>query len=324
MDKHLLRTVNRAKKRIEDFQEEMPTWKVQDTQQYVERLEQTIKRMHSTSSELKIDIAGAKQEITNSNSIDDIKWNELIEEADKVLMESRDLINDLEDEVYNVRTSPKSVVKGSNALGSEIAPRLPQLSLPVFTGRAWDWPNFYASFKERVDSGPYSKLDKFEYLRQSLCGEALSTISTYIVEAGNYELALNRLKDHYGNQQLIISEMQNQLARISLRNESWHEQKQMVNTMLSLYNQLKRAGAVVDNEWVWKNIYQKFPTETTRELRKTTSIMKNTTDVEMLLTELDKLLIENITEEAIDSAFHPVSRLKTVEMTKDVETLQAG
>ncbi|KAK0398053.1 hypothetical protein QR680_002405 [Steinernema hermaphroditum] len=108
MDKHLLRTVNRAKKRIEDFQEEMPTWKVQDTQQYVERLEQTIKRMHSTSSELKIDIAGAKQEITNSNSIDDIKWNELIEEADKVLMESRDLINDLEDEVYNEMVKPET------------------------------------------------------------------------------------------------------------------------------------------------------------------------------------------------------------------------
>ncbi|KAK0423459.1 hypothetical protein QR680_008152 [Steinernema hermaphroditum] len=221
--------------------------KDQDTQQYVEHLEQTIKRMCSISNELKVDIADARQEITNSNSIDDIKWNELIEEADKVLMESRDLINDLEDEVYNVRTSPKSDVKGSNVLGSEIAPRLPQLTLPVFAGMAWDWPNFYASFKERVDSGPYSKLDKFEYLRHSLRGEALSTISTYIVEAENYELALNRLKDHYGNQQLIISEMQNQLARISLRNKSWHKQKQMVNTMLSLYNQLKRAGSPEQN-----------------------------------------------------------------------------
>ncbi|KAK0423457.1 hypothetical protein QR680_008152 [Steinernema hermaphroditum] len=93
--------------------------KDQDTQQYVEHLEQTIKRMCSISNELKVDIADARQEITNSNSIDDIKWNELIEEADKVLMESRDLINDLEDEVYNVRTSPKSDVKGSNKLSNQ-------------------------------------------------------------------------------------------------------------------------------------------------------------------------------------------------------------
>ncbi|KAK0419028.1 hypothetical protein QR680_013911 [Steinernema hermaphroditum] len=101
-------------------------------------------------NELKVDIADTRQEITNSNSMGDVKWNELIEEADKVLMAIRDLVNDLEDEVYNMRTSPKSVVKGGNAFGSEIAPRLPQLSLPVFTGKAWDWPNFYASFKERV------------------------------------------------------------------------------------------------------------------------------------------------------------------------------
>ncbi|KAL3113837.1 hypothetical protein niasHT_011512 [Heterodera trifolii] len=57
--------------------------------------------------------------------------------------------------------------------------RLPQLSLPVFSGEPMEWPAFWQSFESAVDCAALEPVDKRNYLHGCLRGKAARAVTAY-------------------------------------------------------------------------------------------------------------------------------------------------
>lgn len=85
-------------------------------------------------------------------------------------------------------------------MASQARVKLPDIKLPIFSGKFENWLNFHDLFLSLVHSSPnLSTIQKFYYLRSSLDGEALKLIQTIPISNEQYSVAWNLLKDHYQN-----------------------------------------------------------------------------------------------------------------------------
>ena len=87
-------------------------------------------------------------------------------------------------------------------LASPIKP--PQLKITPFDGDVLKWQEFWDQFEASIDKAHYSPIDKLNYLKSKLKGEALSAISGYQLSNNNYSVVVDVLKHRFGNPQLII------------------------------------------------------------------------------------------------------------------------
>ena len=84
--------------------------------------------------------------------------------------------------------------------------KMPKFSLPNFDGQYQNWTPFYERFMASVDSSKtLPDIQKFNYLKSSLVGEASQLISYLPLSNTNYKIALKILIDHYDNQRLIMN-----------------------------------------------------------------------------------------------------------------------
>ena len=84
-------------------------------------------------------------------------------------------------------------------LGINSAVRLPRLDLPTFSGNALEWQPFWDRFNAAVNSNPsISDVQKLNYLRSQLCGEASQVIAGFSLKSANYSQSVVLLKDYYG------------------------------------------------------------------------------------------------------------------------------
>ena len=88
--------------------------------------------------------------------------------------------------------------------------RLPRLDLPTFSGNALEWQPFWDGFNAAVNSNPsISDVQKLNYLRSQLRGEASLVIAGFSLTSANYSHSVVLLKDRYGQpQKLITAHMQ--------------------------------------------------------------------------------------------------------------------
>ena len=86
------------------------------------------------------------------------------------------------------------------------ASRLPKLSLPTFSGSPLLWQSFWDSFEAAVHNNPsLTGVEKFNYLRAQLEGEAARTVGGFPLTNANYEQSISLLKTRFGKQQRIIN-----------------------------------------------------------------------------------------------------------------------
>ncbi|XP_011858289.1 PREDICTED: uncharacterized protein LOC105555857 [Vollenhovia emeryi] len=84
--------------------------------------------------------------------------------------------------------------------------KLPTLQLPKFDGNYNQWLLFKDTFLSVIDSNDsLSKIQKFQYLRSALKGEALNVIQTLETTEANYDIAWNLIRERYENKKLIIN-----------------------------------------------------------------------------------------------------------------------
>ncbi len=131
------------------------------------------------------------------------KLEETIVEGEEYLEEARGRIRILKTKVPK-KDNPNNKSNG----GSSNVPKrvnLPKLSLPRFGGDLKEWTTFADTFEASVGSD--SRIDdiqKFQYLRGQLDGEALLTIAGLPLTSGNYREAMELLVDRYGQPHKII------------------------------------------------------------------------------------------------------------------------
>lgn len=68
--------------------------------------------------------------------------------------------------------------------------RLPKLNLPTFSGKYDEWLPFFDSFTSVIHSNAsLSRVQKFQYLKASLTGDASNVITSLETSDANYEVA---------------------------------------------------------------------------------------------------------------------------------------
>jgi hypothetical protein len=88
---------------------------------------------------------------------------------------------------------------------SSVYHRLPKLDLQKFNGNILDWQSFWDSFKSAFHTNPsLSGVQKFNYLKSSLRGEATQIIAGFALTNVNYDKAASLLHERYGKRDRII------------------------------------------------------------------------------------------------------------------------
>ncbi|XP_053389852.1 uncharacterized protein LOC123530907 [Mercenaria mercenaria] len=93
--------------------------------------------------------------------------------------------------------------------------KLPKLEMISFGGDKTRWVEFWDSFQSSVhDNSSISNVDKFNYLKSKLFGEARRAVMGIALSNENYTVALEVLKDRFGNTQEIIDLHYNRLINL--------------------------------------------------------------------------------------------------------------
>ncbi|KYN12751.1 hypothetical protein ALC57_15076 [Trachymyrmex cornetzi] len=83
--------------------------------------------------------------------------------------------------------------------------RLPKLDLPKFSGKYDEWCPFFDSFNSLIHiNASLSDVQKLQYLRASLTGDAAKIISALEISEPNYQVAWAILKERYDNRRAIV------------------------------------------------------------------------------------------------------------------------
>jgi len=83
--------------------------------------------------------------------------------------------------------------------------KLPKLELIPFGGDKTKWSEFWDSFKCSVhENKTLSNSEKFNYLKSKLYGEAQRAVSGLTLSDINYKIAIEILRDRFGNVQEVV------------------------------------------------------------------------------------------------------------------------
>jgi len=93
--------------------------------------------------------------------------------------------------------------------------KLPTLALPTFQGEYEKWMLFKDSFTSVIDQNvSLTPIQKFQYLRSALKGDALQVIECLNTSAENYYIAWDLIKRRYDNRRLIVNTHVQQLLSL--------------------------------------------------------------------------------------------------------------
>ncbi|XP_057308167.1 uncharacterized protein LOC130646050 [Hydractinia symbiolongicarpus] len=94
--------------------------------------------------------------------------------------------------------------------------RLPKFELPIFKGDPLCWQGFWDQFSASIhDNEEISDIDRFNYLKRYVEGQASETISGLSLSSTNYKEAIKILTERYGNPQVLISAHMDCLIRLN-------------------------------------------------------------------------------------------------------------
>ncbi|XP_063420583.1 uncharacterized protein LOC134705796 [Mytilus trossulus] len=83
--------------------------------------------------------------------------------------------------------------------------RLPKLDLPYFNGDILKWQTFWDCFESSIHfNDTLTSIQKFNYLKAQLEGSAAQTVEGFALTNGNYETAVNLLRDRFGQPSKLI------------------------------------------------------------------------------------------------------------------------
>lgn len=83
--------------------------------------------------------------------------------------------------------------------------KLPKIDIPSFNGNKLYWIEFWDSFENAVHRNDHlSEIDKFNYLKSKLTGEARNAIVGLSLSSKNYSVAIELLHKRFGNKQETI------------------------------------------------------------------------------------------------------------------------
>lgn len=130
------------------------------------------------------------------------------EEADKHEQERQSV----EEKVYTACADLQRIIDSQHhSIEENVIPpprinvKLPQLDLPTFDGKIKDWPSFKNIFMSSIGDSALPNIQKLQYLKSVLRGEAAGLVGSLLITEDNYEKAVNILTNRYENKIIIVN-----------------------------------------------------------------------------------------------------------------------
>ncbi|EPB68831.1 zinc knuckle [Ancylostoma ceylanicum] len=193
-----------------------------------------------------------------------------------------------------------SNLEGTSAQIGIAQPKLPAIPIPIFTGKIWEFANFWTLFEANVHTQPLTKLQKFNYLVSALRGEARETIRRYPISEDNYDNALALLRKKYGDESKLISGLQYRLESAKAEKHTIPAQRRLLECIIPLVAQLQKRGVNLDGSFTAQKILSKFSVPIQRrmlESRIRNGMAEQDWKLDDLLNDLDHFIA---TEERIN------------------------
>ena len=135
----------------------------------------------------------------------------------------------------------------------------PQLEITPFDGDVLKWQEFWDQFEASIHKANYSSIDKLNYLKSRLKGEALSAISGYQLSDNNYSVVVNVLKQRFGNPQLIIDAHYRSLSHLPAATNQTVNLRQCYDTTEQHLHSLEAIGENINHWYFVALISEKLP-----------------------------------------------------------------
>ncbi|XP_037929161.1 uncharacterized protein LOC119663624, partial [Teleopsis dalmanni] len=155
--------------------------------------------------------------------------NDEIDQGDFIQLESiyEEVYIQLQEEL-NVRS--QNVSETRTTVSNNI--KLPPLNVPIFSGRIEEWCPFWELFDRLVQQNHnLVDVERMQYLKGSLRGEAARLINHLTITANNYTAAVELLKQRYNNPAILVDNLINMLLSLrAIRNENVQDLKTLVDS----------------------------------------------------------------------------------------------
>ena len=215
-----------------------------------------------------------------------------------------------------------------------VASRLPKLDLPRYSGDPLGWQTFWDSFKAAVHSNSnLTGVEKFNYLRAQLDGEASRTVNGLTLTDANYEQSVSLLKSRFGKKQRIINAHMQALLELPTPSNSATSLRQLYDTIESHIRGLQLLGKTKETfgDFLIPIVFGKLPSVVRRNL--TRDHTSDEWNIDELLSAIEKeiTVLESGLERQGDSvrstvmgSFHTsVHRGQTVQQLGDKKVVSS-
>jgi len=154
--------------------------------------------------------------------------------------------------------------------GSETL-KLPKLTLPSFNGEILEWLEFHELFSVTIDKQKIANVEKLQYLKGCLKGEAARLILGLSLTNDNYATAMDLLQSRYGCKRRIIrTHIQALLSMKSPNIKAYISLREFVDGVNKHIRGLKTLGVSSDNYdlILYEILLSKLPSELKHECAK--------------------------------------------------------
>nr|XP_012232430.1 PREDICTED: uncharacterized protein LOC105678032 [Linepithema humile] len=168
----------------------------------------------------------------------------------------------------SMSTPSLNTITSSNSAAYLHQARLPRTDLPKFNGTPSDWLSFKDLFSSLVLRHPsLTAVEKLQYLKTSLIGNAAQLLKNTTLTADNFERAWSELESYYDNNRILVNAaLQSLLDLKKISNESARDLEQLYANVKQIYRSLealKRPVTAWDDFLVFI-VSQKLDTESVK------------------------------------------------------------
>lgn len=168
--------------------------------------------------------------------------------------------------------------------------KLPKLDLMKFDGDMLQWQEFWDSFNSAIHLNKcLHPVDKLNYLRSQLVGDAHAAIAGLSTTNDNYNIAIEILKMRFGNKEIIISSHYIEMMNLPSASDDTSSLRDIVNKIEKHFRSLEVLGETIENSQNVTLIQSKLPRGVLLKLHDD-KLPESTWSVEQLRNQLNHLV----------------------------------
>ncbi|CAG2200461.1 unnamed protein product [Mytilus edulis] len=187
----------------------------------------------------------------------------------------------------------------------ESSVKLPKIDIISFYGDKIKWIEFWDSFESTIHKNKkLSKVEKFNYLKSKIGGEAKQAISGLNLSNDNYEVAVSILQERFGNIQVVIDLHYNEMINLESASNKTSSLRKFMDTLNRHLRSLEVLKQNVSQDIFVSMVKSKLPEEVLLQLE----IQKESQEKWTVMSLCDKLRDYVVAREKSDKKETPKER----------------